>query len=646
MRTTPLQMTALAVALAAAFPAVAQSTASPPTLTPVIVTANGIPTRDSDATYASEVHDRKAIEVSGATTLADYLAQYTSLNVLPGFGNRNAPLLDMRGFGIGSGYQNIVMTVDGRRLNEVDLNNPLLGAIPLNAVDSIEISRGSGSVAFGDGAMAGTIQIRTRAFNGVSLSAFTGSRGMQSLNAIAGLSRELVDLTLSATNDKQGYSSDPDVTGHRDGSDNRTEQAKLTLKPVKGLKLMIDGMNSNIDTRYVNPLTPAEFRDNPSQLPAAPWYSTYTHQTYDVRQGRIGMEYEVAEGLLMRYAHNQENKTSNYVTYASSSDYDYTSDDASLSYRSTRFDLTGGVQNFKGERQQATKNTTKDSFAYYLQGIYRIGKLALSAGARKEEVQYRYMPTTGATLDGDHGLSAWDIGANYRFNEQTTGFVNYNSAYQAPDIDRFFTLAGTFNGFIQPARSRTLNLGFNHDTAKNRLRATVFYSRLRDEIYVDSLTFTNTNIDKSHKYGLEVQDRWQVLDNLSLSVMYAYTRALIDKETTASGAVDGNELPGVPRHGVTLGMVWNPWANGTVNLNHVWRDSAYAVNDMGNDFKYRQSIYSSTNLALRHRFGKIEGFVGVDNLFDRTNGIWVNDVAVYPVDFRRTWKIGAKVDLF
>jgi iron complex outermembrane recepter protein len=645
MRITPTHKTALAVALATAFPAIAQSVAVPATLAPVIVTANGIPTRDSDATYASEVHDRAAIDASGATSLADYLAQYTSLNVLPGFGNRNAPLLDMRGYGIGNGYQNVVMTVDGRRLNEVDLSNPLLGAIPLNAVDSIEISRGSGSVAFGDGAMAGTIQIRTRAFNGVSLSAFTGSRGMQSLNAIAGLSGELFDFSVSATNGKQGYSSDPDATGHRDGSDNRSEQAKLAVKPVKGLKLSVDGMNARIDTRYVNPLTPAEFNANPSQLPAAPWFGTYTHQMYEVRQARFGAEYELADGWVARYAHNQENKTSNYVTFASSSDYDYTSDDASLSYRSARFDLAGGVQSFKGERLQPTKNTTKDSFAYYLQGIYRIDKLSLSAGVRKEEVEYRYMPTTGAALNGEHDLSAWDVGANYRFSEQVTGFLNYNSAYQAPDIDRFFTLAGSFNGFIEPARSRTLNVGFNRDTPKNRLRAAAFYARLRNEIYVDPLSFVNTNIDKSHKYGLELQDRWQVRDDLSLSAMYSYTRAIIDKETTASGAVDGNELPGVPRHGVTLGMIWKPWTNATLNVNHVWRDSAYAINDMDNRFRYRQSVFSSTSVALRQRFGKIEGFVGVENLFDRANGIWVSDTAVYPVDFRRSWKVGAKIDL-
>lgn len=653
MKTTPIQMTALAVALAAAFPALAQSTATPTTLTPVIVTANGIPTRDSDATYASEVHDRAAIEASGATSLTGYLGRNTSLNVLPGFGNGNAPLVDMRGYGIGNGAQSVAIFVDGRRLNEIDLVNPLLGSIPLSAVESIEISKGSGSVAFGDSAMAGVVNIRTRSYNGASISAITGSRGFQSIAVSAGLTRELFDLSATATNDKQGHSSDRDITGAHDGGTTRTEQAKLTLKPMSGLKLFIDGMSSNIDTRYVNALTASEFRQNPAQLSQAPFRDTYTHQHYEARQMRVGFEHEIVHGLTARYSHNREDKSSQYLTgFPSISYYDYTSDDASLSYRSSQFDLTGGVQRFQGDKVDASNRTSKENTAYYLQGVYRIGQWALSAGGRKEKVEYEYAPNAGAGLTDKQNLSAWDIGANYRLDNQWSAFANYNYAFQAAVLDQFFvtdfmTGAKSFNQFINPARSRTVNLGINYDTARNKLRAAIFYSKLKDEFYMNPLTFSNGNIDKSHKYGLELQDRWQARENLSFSVLYTYTRAIIDAERTDSGVdIGGKQTPGVPRHGLTLGVSYKPWETGTFNINHVWRDSAYAINDLSNNFQNRQGIFSSTSLSFRQRYGKFEGFVGVDNVFDHANGIWVEDTAVYPVEFRRTWRIGAKVDLF
>src|SRR5690606_7651251 len=101
-----------------------------------------------------------------------------------------------------------------------------------------------------------------------------------------------------------------------------------------------------------------------------------------------------------------------------------------------------------------------------------------------------------------------------------------------PDVDRFFTWMGAFNGFVEPAKARTFTIGANHDPATNRLRVATFYSKLKNEIYYDPNTTApgaffagvNSNIDKSHKYGLEVSDRWQMLESLSLSASYTYTR--------------------------------------------------------------------------------------------------------------------------
>ena len=254
------------------------------------------------------------------------------------------------------------------------------------------------------------------------------------------------------------------------------------MKPVSGLKLFVDGMNSDIDTRYMSSLTPAQFNHNPAQNGG----KTYTHQHFETRQVRVGFEYEIIKGLSARYAHDRQDKTSSYLgAFGSNTYYDYTSDDASLTYRSTTFDVTGGVQRFQGDVLGSTNRTSKDNTAYYLQGVYRIAQWSLSAGARKEKVEYTYAPNTGAGLQEKDNLSAWDIGANYRLNEQVSLFANYNNAYQSPNIDQFFTtdfITGikSFNQFINPARSRTVNVGLNHDTSRNKLRAAVFLQQAQE----------------------------------------------------------------------------------------------------------------------------------------------------------------------
>ncbi len=169
------------VALAFTSPVLSQAVfaAEQINLDEVTVKANRFEQKDTETTYASEIHTAKQIEDSGAATLYDFLAQQTSLNVSPNIGNRATPAINLRGFGTENGFQNVVITVDGQRINNIDLSPQLLAGIPIGNVERIEISKGSGSVIYGDGATAGAIQIYTKNKTGVTVSASFGNFGQQ-----------------------------------------------------------------------------------------------------------------------------------------------------------------------------------------------------------------------------------------------------------------------------------------------------------------------------------------------------------------------------------------------------------------------------------------------------------------------------------
>jgi iron complex outermembrane receptor protein len=69
--------------------------------------------------------------------------------------------IDMGGFGESS-VSNVVVLVDGRRLNLPDLPAPDLSLVDLNTIDHIEIIQGAGTVLYGDNATGGVINIITR----------------------------------------------------------------------------------------------------------------------------------------------------------------------------------------------------------------------------------------------------------------------------------------------------------------------------------------------------------------------------------------------------------------------------------------------------------------------------------------------------
>lgn len=636
------KLLAAVIAGLAAAPASAQDI---PTLDDIVVTATRIPTPDVLAPYASEVHTRRMIDQSGAVTLADYLARHTSVNLVPSFGNRFAPKLDMRGYGIGDGHQNIVLTVDGWRLNNIDMATPLLGNIPIADIERIEITRGSGSVMFGDGATAGSIQIHTRAHDGVSVAGSAGNFGARAAIATAGLKKERLSLSASATYDHVDGYAKPDVTGHRDASNNRTWRGTLTGKPLDALELGLDLGSARIDTRYPGPLTQAEFRADPAQNSG----NTYNHQRFETDLWRLRAAIQLAPDWQMTLAHGREDKHSAHLApFPFKADYDYTGDDLALHYRGPAWQLSVGAQRFDGQRRDrngfANNDTSKKNNGAFIHGQYRTGATTFSAGARRESVEYAYVPTAGAASRAEHRLSAWDVGVNHAVDGRLSLFANFDRAFQAPDIDRFFTFGGGFNGFISPAIARTLTVGLNHVTPANRVKLSLFRADLDNEIYFNALTFTNTNLDKTHKYGLELQDTWRATENLSASLNYTWTRAIIDRENDGGGAYNGKNLPGVPRHGLTLGLDWQPAKAWNLNFTHTWRDKAYAAEDFRNSFTQRQAAYQTSSLALRYRVKNLEWSASVENLFEHANGLWIRNDVIYPSQFTRNWRLGLKAN--
>ena len=610
----------------------------------VLVSATRVDMQDTDAPYASEVHTRADIERSSATNLYDFLAQQTSLQIAPSFGNRYNPKISMRGYGI-DGYQNLVITVDGRRLNTVEVVPQLVGGVALADIDRIEITKGSGAVLFGDSATSGTIQIYTKPRDQASIDGYVGSDGQRGAVVSAGLVREKFDLTATADHSKSDGLSQADAAGHTDQSEANIWRVAAGAKPITGLQLKAEVGGAKIDTRYPDSLTLNQFKTNPALT-----NSLFTQQKTDSQYWSVRADYTLNDEWKLSAQHHQQDKDTEtfWPGYGfSQAQTRSTSNELALQYQKDAVVVNAGLQATDNQRLGDFDRTTKNNQGMFVQGQYVFDSWTLSGGMRHEKVGYRYAPVSGQALKADQHLNSWELGANRRLSSRLSVFANYSDAFNTPDIDRFF-MNGQFNQFIEPAKARTLTLGLNHNTPKNRLKASVFYAKLHNEIYYYSaaswLDAKNTNIDQSHKYGLELQDRWQITPRFSALVNYAWTRAIIDRENEGAGAFNGKQLPGVSRHSMVLGLNVRIAQNGNLALTHTWRSSAWAEEDLANANRQKQKAYQSTDVSYRHQVAKqLELYGSVSNLFARKNGIWVRDDAIYPVNFDRTWKLGARL---
>src|SRR3989441_2195630 len=147
-----------ALAAAAAPLTLAQSPEDPA----VIVTATRFPDSVLAAPVGVTVITSEDIRNSTATSVAEVLNKlggvHTRINFL---GTPDLPI-DLRGFGV-TGDQNSLVLLNGQRISENELAAARLTGIPLNAIERIEIVRGSGSVLYGGGATRGTLYIITAA---------------------------------------------------------------------------------------------------------------------------------------------------------------------------------------------------------------------------------------------------------------------------------------------------------------------------------------------------------------------------------------------------------------------------------------------------------------------------------------------------
>ena len=620
--------------------------------------------KESVSPYSIEIHTAKEINASGSTSIQSYLSQHSSLNISPNFGDRSKASIDMRGYGSETGYQNIVISIDGQRINNIDMSAQLLGQIDVNSIDRIEIVKGTGSVTYGDGAMAGIINIYTKKYGGFSLESSIGSSGLKKNILNAGFTHKKFNLSLSAVDDKSEGHSARDSKGNKDRFKNKTQTVKLFVNAKKDTKLKFDISSSRINQFVVGPISHSEFYDDPKQN------SGNTYNNYDIDNDRygLGIKHKFNNKFNLNTDFYYEDKTYNALNAAGDIyDKGYFGANFIADYIGEVYNLKGGLQYFNGERKSVTKwpgKTSKQNISFFMESNFQpkglSDKFLFSAGIRKEKVNYRHVDTA-AIHKTDELLTAWDLGVNYAVNSKLSIFSNINHGFQAPDIDRFFVsvwdssppwawLRRDFKGFMKASKVNTLNVGLNNITDRNKFKVTTFYSDVKNEFVLDNSTFINQNLDNSKKYGVEIQNKFKLNDKTNANVLYNFIKAKIGKDNNSSKFIDGNDMPGVPNHTLVLNLDHKFSGQGTINISHTWKDEAYAMLDWENDNIQKQPYYSSTDLNVNYdirnqnAFNKLSIFGSIQNIFEHKNALVVGTDNYYPFNFKRTWVAGLKID--
>jgi iron complex outermembrane receptor protein len=188
-------------------------------------------------------------------------------------------------------------------------------------------------------------------------------------------------------------------------------------------------------------------------------------------------------------------------------------------------------------------------------------ELLLSGGARYDWIRFSVADHyfgDGSDDSGNRTMSSvsGNVGASWSFGDRFVPYVNVSTSFETPTTTELANQpdgSGGFNPDLGPQRAVNYEVGARGQAARGvSYSVALFLGRIKDAIVqtgeIGGRAFFG-NTGRTHNDGAEVGLTITPVTGLTLSGAYTYARYRF-----ASGAFDGNRLPGVPEHYWRLGL--------------------------------------------------------------------------------------------
>jgi iron complex outermembrane receptor protein len=611
------------------------------------------------------VLSRERIERSGARTLQELLASEAGIVVFDQVGNAVETTLDLRGFR-GSGC---AVYLDDIRLNDPRNNGIALETVPIDAVERVEIVRGSAAAIAGGGAEAGIVRIRTRrgSVPTLALQAASGSDGQGRYGAEAGGRIGGFDGFVSASHD--------DTDGFRQNSGGRSTRLAGSVGRDFAAGRLELSLASN-DQRWGNPgaLTLDEWAADPSAAP----YNTLDRSEGETRFAALRWSGDATETLSyvasLGWRDNASEVLSTGRAAAAGFGGFFLDSDTSawnLTTQGTwRARLAGrentlsvGVEALDGETDALGWFTPPDDPGYvdranpsavnaidrrtlgvYAHDTWRIApRWTLSAGARFDRDRLGYdeaVPDPELRDARTFSETSLRAGASFAPVPAWSVYGSYGEGFLPPTVEELFAFP-TFgsNPSLEPERSRSIETGARFRREGISIDAALFRIDTEDEIVFDPDSplgpfGANVNAGRTRRQGLELAASAPLGSRASGRASVTH----VDAEFR-NGASAGRTVPLVPGWRAAAGLVLRLPGGVELDLDAQFVDDQVLDNDDANA-QQRLPGYTVANARLawspafaRERAEKpLTLYVEARNLFDRqyaTRGIYALDFTTF-----------------
>lgn len=519
-----------------------------------------------------------------------------------------------------NGDDRVLILVDGQSLANAQGSGYGRGSVDLaslpgiGAIDHIEVTKGSGSVRYGSGAVGGVINIVTKKGDRreSSLDAYTGSWGMHGYTLTDSGRAGATSWLVSGSLEQREYYAFP----HGANTDHsRGDIAK------KSLSLRLD-QDLTDQTSLTVKAYHQDYHGHGSTYKADPagWYLT-ANKPIDRLVNDYSVTYhfkkQTAQPGFLRYFNDYQRTywSNHYFTRTQGLEWQ---DNWQLG---SHQHVTAGAEwtEDMGTNYEAHYiDKKRHNQAFYAEDALTFGKFTVTPGLRWDR---------NSTF-GSHQTPR--LAMNYKANKDFNVYTSWGRVFSPPRLNDQFYITSTSHGNenLQPEEGYTQTLGFQYQAGpKTVLEGSVFHSNLQHVIRWNRAVMPHEaeNLDEEDKRGFELTWKQKVNDKWDYEGGYSYIRTKVDK-----GA------------GLTFDTTYNQPNGYHAGIHYhsgKWQAGADMTAGTGrNDTYYRNNSYVVWNVSASYSpDAATTMYVKVNNLNDEAYDLYHN----YPAA-GRNWLVGVK----
>lgn len=612
----------------------------------IVVTASRMAQHDYKMASDVSVLEAEDIEASTAQTVQEVLENQLGVNIYQ-TGTIKSSVIDMRGFG-DTASRNVLVLVNDRKVNAIDISATDLLQIPLASVERIEILRGAGSVLYGDNAVGGVVNIITKEGKGdlggqVSVSGGSYDTSGTDLE-LSGSRRDLSYYVYSKYYDFGGYRSNSDLLA-------KDFNTRLGYQFSEKIKLNLSTLWHEDDYGLPGGLNDTELRQlgrrgSANEEDFASSKDRSVHLNVDV----VPWPEDLTLGRLVFDASYRNRDT--YAMFMSFGEYGTKSAIDTLGLNGKYIfdeELFGQDFNFvSGVDFYTTENDiwgsgfnsdditiAKDEFGVYTFAEYEaLENVFVNAGTRFQKAFYTFDQRSGIPnyVKKEPSASVSMAGAKYQYAKGSNLFFNVQQTFRFLATDEWYDTFSGLNTNLDQQTGIQYELGIKHNVRDGYvLSVTPYWIDLQDEIFFDPAAGdygfgANSNYDKTRRLGVEVGQDLDILklwetelfSKLKVTANYNYQDAEFN-----GGAYDGRTIPLVAAHQADAGLEMEFRSRLRLTVMSHYVGSRFAINDTLNATAPIKP-YNTVDVKGAYIWGPAEVFLSLNNIFDEKYFIYVS----------------------